>query len=356
MAFFLPLAFSLFLAVISAYVLQLLADARRRLPPGPWPLPLIGNLHQLDHLPHRSLARLAARHGPLMSLRLGTVRAVVASSPEMAREVLQRHNADIAARSFGDSMRAGGHCENSVVCLPPRRRWRALRRLSTVGLFSPRRLDAMRALREEKVAELVRRVSGHAARGEAVDVGHAAHVAALGVLSRTMFSVDLDPEAAREVSDIVDEASVLGTGPNVSDFFPAIAPADLQGVRRRMARLVKRMYAIIDEQIERRMHGRTAGEPRKNDLLDVMLDKEGESKEDSNEINRDAIRGLFTDLFTGGETTSHTMECAMAELLQCPNSMRRVQEELKSVIGTKQQMDEHDITKLPYHHTRPKPR
>lgn len=293
MAFFLPLAFSLFLAVISAYVLQLLADARRRLPPGPWPLPLIGNLHQLDHLPHRSLARLAARHGPLMSLRLGTVRAVIASSPEMAREVLQRHNADIAARSFGDSMRAGGHCENSVVCLPPRLRWRALRRLSTVGLFSPRRLDAMSALLEEKVAELVRRVSGHAARGEAVDVGHAAHVAALGVLSRTMFSVDLDPEAAREVSDIVDEASVLGTGPNVSDFFPAIAPADLQGVRRRMARLVKRMYAIIDEQIERRMHGRTAGEPRKNDLLDVMLE-EGESKEDSNEINRDAIRGLFT--------------------------------------------------------------
>ncbi|EAZ15437.1 hypothetical protein OsJ_30854 [Oryza sativa Japonica Group] len=330
MAFFLPLAFSLFLAVISAYVLQLLADARRRLPPGPWPLPLIGNLHQLDHLPHRSLARLAARHGPLMSLRLGTVRAVVASSPEMAREVLQRHNADIAAR------------------------WRALRRLSTVGLFLPRRFDAMRALLEEKVAELVRRVSGHAARGEAVDVGHAAHVAALGVLSRTMFSVDLDPEAAREVSDIVDEASVLGTGPNVSDFFPAIAPADLQGVRRRMARLVKRMYAIIDEQIERRMHGRTAGEPRKNDLLDVMLE-EGESKEDSNEINRDAIRGLFTDLFTGGETTSHTMECAMAELLQCPNSMRRVHE-LKSVIGSKQQMDEHDITKLPYHHTRPKPR
>ena len=53
------------------------------------------------------------------------------------------------------------------------------------------------------------------------------------------------------------------------------------------------MYAIIDEQIERRMHGRTAGEPRKNDLLDVMLE-EGESKEDSNEINRDAIRGLFT--------------------------------------------------------------
>uniref|UniRef100_A0A0E0M5X1 Cytochrome P450 n=1 Tax=Oryza punctata TaxID=4537 RepID=A0A0E0M5X1_ORYPU len=348
MAFFLPVAFSLFLAVISSYVVQLLADARRRLPPGPWPLPLIGNLHQLDHLPHRSLARLAARHGPLMSLRLGAVRTVVVSSPAMARKVLERHNADIAARSIGDSMRASGHCENSVLCLPPRRRWRALRRLSTIELFSPRRLDVMRTLRQEKVAELVRHVSDHAARGEAVDVGSSAHVAALGLLSRTMFSVDLDPEPAREVSDIVDEASVLAAGPNISDFFPAIAPADIQGVRRRMAMLVRRMYAIIDEQIERRMHGRAAGEPRKNDLLDVMLDKEGENQEDGNEINRDAIRGLFTDLFTGGETTSHTIECAIAELLQCPNSMRKVQEELKSVIGTKQQIDEDDITKLPY--------
>ncbi|RCV38667.1 hypothetical protein SETIT_8G161000v2 [Setaria italica] len=257
---------------------------------------MIVNLHQLDHLPHRSLARLAARHrAPLMSLRLGAVLTVVASSPDVAREVLQRHNAYIAARSIGDSMRAGSHCNNSVLCLPPRHRWRALRRLGATELFSPPRLRAMEPLRREAVSTLLRHVSDHAARGAAVDVGAAAHAAALGLLARTMFSGDLDPRTAREVSDVVDEASVLAAGPNVSDFFPALAAADIQGVRRRMARLVKRMYAIIDDQIEQREGSRAAGEARKNDLLDVMLDKEGEVEEEgTDDVSHNTIRGLFT--------------------------------------------------------------
>ncbi|KAJ1255191.1 hypothetical protein BS78_K280600 [Paspalum vaginatum] len=165
-----------------------------------------------------------------------------------------------------------------------------------------------------------------------------------------MFSADLDPGTARDVSNVVDEASLLAAGPNVSDFFPALAPADLQGVRWRMARLVRRMYTIIDEQVERRKHSRAAGEARRNDLLDVMLDKEGELEEENTDDTRrhDTIRGLFTDLFTGGETTSHTIQCSLAELLQAPNSMRKVQEELKTVMGTKQQIDETVISKLPY--------
>jgi cytochrome P450 len=110
-----------------------------------------------------------------------------------------------------------------------------------------------------------------------------------------LFSADLDPTTAREVSDIVDEASVLAAGPNVSDFFPALAPADLQGVRRRMAKLVTRMYAIVDEQIKQREDSHAAGEARKNDLLDVMLDKEGEVEEEStDDKSHNTIRGLFT--------------------------------------------------------------
>jgi cytochrome P450 len=110
-----------------------------------------------------------------------------------------------------------------------------------------------------------------------------------------MFSADLNPATACEVSDIVDEASVLATGPNVSDFFPVLAPADLQGVRRRMAKLVTRMYAIVDEQIKQREDSHAAGEARKNDLLDVMLDKEGEVEEEStDDKSHNTIRGLFT--------------------------------------------------------------
>ncbi|KAL7117024.1 hypothetical protein ACP275_03G045100 [Erythranthe tilingii] len=56
-----------------------------KLPPGPFPLPIIGNLLLLGRNPHRSLAKLSKTYGPLMYLKLGTVQTIVASSPDMAK-------------------------------------------------------------------------------------------------------------------------------------------------------------------------------------------------------------------------------------------------------------------------------
>uniref|UniRef100_A0A0D9Z9N2 Cytochrome P450 n=1 Tax=Oryza glumipatula TaxID=40148 RepID=A0A0D9Z9N2_9ORYZ len=64
-------------------------SSRLKLPPGPTRLPIIGNLHQIGRLPHRSLGALAGRHGPVMALWLGTVPVVVLSSPKAAREALK---------------------------------------------------------------------------------------------------------------------------------------------------------------------------------------------------------------------------------------------------------------------------
>ncbi|KAF7013040.1 unnamed protein product [Triticum aestivum] len=70
-----------------------------RLPPGPWQLPVLGNLHQIGPLAHRSLLALSKRHGPVMMLWLGMVQTVVLSSPEAAREALKTHNVDCSGRS-----------------------------------------------------------------------------------------------------------------------------------------------------------------------------------------------------------------------------------------------------------------
>ncbi|KAE8772483.1 Cytochrome P450 76C2 [Hordeum vulgare] len=107
----------LVVSFVSLYLLNLLTHARSGLPPGPRPLPLIGSLHLLGDRPHRSLARLAMTHAaPLMSLRLGSVTTVVASSPAMARELLQRHDAAFSTRSVPDA--TGMHAAGSVPWLP----------------------------------------------------------------------------------------------------------------------------------------------------------------------------------------------------------------------------------------------
>ncbi|KAJ1298918.1 hypothetical protein BS78_01G490600 [Paspalum vaginatum] len=132
-----------------------------------------------------------------------------------------------------------------------------------------------------------------------------------------------------------------------------------------MARLFATSYQLMDSQIQRRMRVRE----RKNDLLDAMLDMSEKEQADSGRVTvtRDLMRAFFTvklkdvdlygiissnefqDLFVGAsDTTSSTIEWALAELLQNPQTMRKLQEELRSVLGSRTQVEDSDIDSLPY--------
>uniref|UniRef100_A0A0D9X6U4 Uncharacterized protein n=1 Tax=Leersia perrieri TaxID=77586 RepID=A0A0D9X6U4_9ORYZ len=173
MAIFLVWMASLVLICFTSYVFQPFTDTNRRLPPGPRPLPLIGNLLDIagGELPHRSLTRLARGHGPLMTVRLGTAGVtIVASSPATIREVLRTHNGSLAGRRPPDVWRGAGDDDNSVVVLPQRRKWR---RIGAEHLLSPGLLDGGRRLRtllHDAILRLVGRVSEVAA-GAPVEVG-----------------------------------------------------------------------------------------------------------------------------------------------------------------------------------------
>jgi hypothetical protein len=62
-------------AAVVAGLLYSLTSRRKQingdLPPGPAPLPILGNLTALSGLPHRSLEKLARKYGGLVYLRLG---------------------------------------------------------------------------------------------------------------------------------------------------------------------------------------------------------------------------------------------------------------------------------------------
>lgn len=68
------------------------------LPPGPTALLIIGSLHLLGTHPHQSLANLAQKYGPLMSMWLGQRLCIVATSAEAAKEFLKLQDANFSAR------------------------------------------------------------------------------------------------------------------------------------------------------------------------------------------------------------------------------------------------------------------
>ncbi|XP_031498909.1 geraniol 8-hydroxylase-like [Nymphaea colorata] len=338
----------------SLYIFNLIRFRKTsKLPPGPVGFPVVGSLFELGSMPNESLARLSQLHGPLMALQLGFITTVVVSSAEMAEQVLHKHDQAFAGRTVGDAVKVLDYHHHSLVFSQNGERWRELRRICNTELFTPKRLDTLTGFREQKVQALLRHVHTACAAGRLVNIAECAFGTALNLVANTIFSqdvVDLESESTGEVKSIVWELLVLGAKPNLSDFFPALRWVDPQGLRRRTRTLLKRLYGVFDQLIDKRMESDAAangGKKKKyGDFLEVLLEL---TRKPSSGFTRENIRPLLTDLFiAGSDTPSATIEWAMTELLRHPGKMSAVQLELERAIGTKRPVKESDIERLPY--------
>lgn len=342
-----------FFASWACIYLLLLARERshpNKLPPGPTPLPIVGSLFQLGSKPNESLAELAKKYGPLMSLRLGGVLTVVASSVKTAKEVLQKNDQALSGRTVADAVRALHYHESTMAWSPATAYWRRLRMLCNTHMFTAQRLDASQGLRQQKVQQLIAYMHKNSQLGRAVNIGQAAFVTTLNLLSNAVFSmdlVDLNSDSAQEFKDTVHGIMEDAGRPNLSDYFPLLRPIDLQGIRRRMAAHFKKLYAIFDKLIDKRMiHRESSNYSPRNDYLDLLLDQ----RDDKDfKIGRQDIRALITEIFAAGsDTSSSTIEWAMAELICNPKAMARARKEVMETIGIGQEVKESDTAQLPY--------
>ncbi|KAK6935284.1 Cytochrome P450 [Dillenia turbinata] len=311
----------------------------KRLPPGPIPYPIVGNLLELGNKPHKSLAQLAKVHGPVMSLKLGQITTVVISSAPMAREILQIQDLCFSSRTIPESIKAHNHDQFSVAWLPSTTQWRNLRKISNTHIFTTQKLDANQHLRRKKIEELLAHVQKCCEAGHAVDIGKAAFMTTLNLLSNTVFSVDLvnpNSDAAQEFKSIFWGIMEEAGKPNLADFFPVLKKIDPQGIRRKMSYHFGKMFQIFDKFIDERLESRkTSGSVANVDVLDILLNLNQESQE----IDMTHIKHLLLDLLVAGtDTSSNTLEWAMAEILCSPETLSRVQAELNQIINVKIQI------------------
>uniref|UniRef100_A0A8C4WJR3 Unspecific monooxygenase n=1 Tax=Gopherus evgoodei TaxID=1825980 RepID=A0A8C4WJR3_9SAUR len=68
------------------------------LPPGPWPLPIVGNLLQLGEHPHLSFIQMRKNYGDVFLLKLGMVPVVVVNGLDTVKQVLLRDAESFAGR------------------------------------------------------------------------------------------------------------------------------------------------------------------------------------------------------------------------------------------------------------------
>ncbi|KAJ3681016.1 hypothetical protein LUZ60_015505 [Juncus effusus] len=145
---------------------------------------------------------------------------------------------------------------------------------------------------------------------------------------------------------VVEHMTIAGL-PNYGDYILGIGWMDLQGLEKRMKKLSGRFDKLFRGWVEH--HEATAEERKENpDALDDLLSRRTVADE-TERITDVNIRALLVDLFTAGsDTSSSSIEWAIAEILQDPSIAKRAQAEMDQVIGRNRRLEESDIPNLPY--------
>nr|AWX67422.1 flavonoid 3'-hydroxylase 1 [Salvia miltiorrhiza] len=341
-------------AVLGFLLLYSILVRRRpeKLPPGPRPWPIVGNLPQLGPKPHQSMAALAQVYGPLMHLKMGFVHVVVAASAAVAQQFLKAHDANFSSRPPNAGAKYVAYNYQDLVFAPYGPRWRLLRKICALHLFSAKALDDFRHVRQEEAGILC---GALASAGQMpVRLGQMLNVCATNAISRVMLGRRVvghggggGDEKAEEFKAMVVELMVLAGVFNIGDFIPALEGFDLQGVVAKMKKLHKRfddfLTAIVDEH---KIDGPSRGHV---DLLSTLISlKEGDDTQ-GGKLTDTEIKALLLNLFAAGtDTTSSTVEWVIAELIRHPEILRRAQQELDSVVGRDRFVTESDLPELVY--------
>jgi hypothetical protein len=274
-SYYLLLAAILVLPLLLLKLRARMHGGETNLPPGPWRLPVIGNMHHLvGALPHRAMWDLARRHGaPLMLLRLGELRVVVASSAAAARAVMKTHDAVLATRPLTATIRALHRDGIGVVFAPQGEHWRHLRKLSVTELLSARRVRSLRASREEEAATLVASVASLSSDSEPVNVSS---LLATYVTDSAVRAVVGDRIGDRDAFlECLDEGVKVAAGFTLADLFPSSRLARVfSGAGRRAethaAKRSRLTNSVIEEHRARRSSAAGAGDEERS-ILDVLL-------------------------------------------------------------------------------------
>ncbi|VAH99564.1 unnamed protein product [Triticum turgidum subsp. durum] len=270
---------------------------RNKLPPHPPGLPILGNLHQMGALPHRSLWEMAQRHGPVMMLRLGTVPTLVVSSAGAARDVLKTHDADCCSRPDTPGPRRLSYQHNDVAFNPYSEQWRERRKLLVVEFLSKRRIQATWYARETEVGKLVSGLAV-ASMNEQEPVCLEDHVFGYmdGIVGTVAFGNMYGTEhfAHKEhFHHVIDEAMVVRSSFSAEDYFP-----------NTLGRLVDRLTGVasLREMVFKEFDAffeMMLGQAKPDNagcvgLIDVLIRLMKERQQGSFTVSRDVVKGLLT--------------------------------------------------------------
>ncbi|XP_065857061.1 iridoid oxidase-like [Euphorbia lathyris] len=324
-------------------------------PPGPPGWPIIGNLLDLGKLPHRTLNDMKQKYGDIIGVKLGSINTTVIQSSKAASYFFKNHDLSFADRSITQTMRLCEFNEGALSLLPySSENWRVLRKLVTVDMLGIKKLNETAFVRRKCVDDMLNWIEEERILNSGgIKIAEFVFLMAFNLMGNLVFSVDLVDRKSKRCSEFVEALFgmlEMSEKIEVIDFFPWLNWLNKLGWRRKMERRVGEALKIASVLVEERVEEKKKKmNLRRNDFADVLIDFQGNGKDEPFEIPQHNLNVLMLEMHMAlAENVGLIIEWAFSELLRNQDAMKKAKAELSSIIGLNNKVEETDIDNLPY--------
>ncbi|XP_072406282.1 cytochrome P450 2K1-like isoform X1 [Chiloscyllium punctatum] len=347
-----PTDYTMALSLLALFLFLVVSVIRRRVPrnfpPGPTPLPLIGNLHQLDlKRLDWSLMGLAEKYGNVFSVELGPLKAVVLTGYDAVKDALVNHADQFSGRPpipiFDDySFRTG-------VIFSDGKLWRENRKFVISAL---RGFGMGKKSIEDRISEeasfLVNVFESH--KGQPFETAQILNSAVSNIICSILFGdrFDYDDKIFNSLTNMNNEMTTLAGTASIQLYNSYPSLGFLIPSHRKFIQNRDKMMEIFDSFIKAAEE--TLSENSIQTLNEALiLRHQQESKGQALEIQKKDMLITIIDLFSAGtETTSTTVCWGLLLMMKYPDIQRKVQEEIDQVIGAGRAPVTEDRKRMPY--------
>jgi hypothetical protein len=288
------------------YVFKRITSGKPNLPPSPPKIPIIGNLHQLGTLPHRSLQALSNKYGPLMFLYLGNVPTLVVSSADMAREIMKTHDIIFSNRPKTTAANILLYGCKDIAFSPYGEYWRQARKICVLELLSLKSVQSFEYVKGEEVETLINKIRDTCLTAGSVNLSEMFIATTNNIASRCILGQKFAEESGKsKFGELSRRVMVLFVAFCFGDFFPSLGWIDvLTGIIPSLKSTSGGLDAIFDQVIgEHETEKIDDDQPNRLDFVHILLRLQKNNMLDF-ELTKDNLKAIL--LVSLSLSLSHT--------------------------------------------------
>nr|XP_035967602.1 cytochrome P450 2C21 isoform X1 [Halichoerus grypus] len=323
--------------------------AKGKLPPGPTPLPIIGNVLQINIKNiKKSLSKLAESYGPVFTVYFGMKPTVVLYGYEAVKEALIDRGEEFSGR--GPFPVVDWISRGFGIIFSNGEKWKLTRRFSITIL---RNMGMGKKTIEDRIQEealcLVEAL--RKTNASPCDPAFLLGCAPCNVICSIIFQnrFEYDDKTFLTLIECFQENLLISSTSWIQLYnaFPLLIHY-LPGSHHVLFKNIAKQFKFIMEKIQEHQESLDFNNPR--DFIDYFLIKiEKEKHNKQTEFTMDNLIITVWDMLGAGtETTSTTLRYGFLVLLKYPEITAKVQEEIHRVVGRRRSPCMQDRSRMPY--------